>query len=306
MNTDKSETTEPPLQTKTWKGWIRLQSIVVKLIRNVSFPIRFLIFCDDFGVHDGPRRKEEIIVSLTSFPARMPKLHLCLKSLLLQKVRPDRIILWLAEDEMSLADVPAKVSDLTRYGLEIRFCDNLKPHNKYFNVMRQFPDATTITVDDDKYYSPELVGDLVAGHERRPEDVICTRAHRITVRDGAIQPYRKWEYETKKRQRASHDLMATGAGGVLYPAHCLPPETFDAGKIRRLCLKADDVWLKAMEILNGTKVFALRSTHTKYMTGIFGSGKQSLRKENVGMNMNDRYVSDVFGFYGITPAGLAD
>ena len=39
-----------------------------------------------------------LIISLTSFPARYDTLHLTLKSLMGQSVRPDRVILWLAEE----------------------------------------------------------------------------------------------------------------------------------------------------------------------------------------------------------------
>ena len=57
-------------------------------------------------------RSRELIVSLTSYPKRFSTLHLTLKSLLTQSVRPDRVILWLAEADKNA--VPPAVAALQR------------------------------------------------------------------------------------------------------------------------------------------------------------------------------------------------
>ena len=49
------------------------------------------------------RRGSKDIVSLTSYPKRFRYLHLTVKSLLLQTVKPDKIILYLGDDAR---DVP--------------------------------------------------------------------------------------------------------------------------------------------------------------------------------------------------------
>ena len=58
-----------------------------------------------FPQHAGaPRHRlpSELIVSLTSYPPRFKTLHLTIKSLLDQTVRPDRIILWIGRGAMDL------------------------------------------------------------------------------------------------------------------------------------------------------------------------------------------------------------
>ena len=40
------------------------------------------------------KRDEVVIVSLTSYPARISYVYLAIKSLMLQSYKPDRIILW--------------------------------------------------------------------------------------------------------------------------------------------------------------------------------------------------------------------
>jgi hypothetical protein len=51
---------------------------------------------------------EKAIASLTSFPARINHTYISIECLLRQSVNPDRIILWLAEDQFpnQLNDLP--------------------------------------------------------------------------------------------------------------------------------------------------------------------------------------------------------
>ena len=51
-----------------------------------------------------------LIVSLTSFPQRFSTLHLTIKTLLSQSMRPDEIILWIYEKDFS--DLPKSILDL--------------------------------------------------------------------------------------------------------------------------------------------------------------------------------------------------
>ena len=44
------------------------------------------------------KRDTRLIVSLTSFPARIKTVHQTINTLLRQTVKPDHIILWLSED----------------------------------------------------------------------------------------------------------------------------------------------------------------------------------------------------------------
>src|SRR5690625_976450 len=74
-----------------------------------------------------------VIVSLTSFPPRMSKLWIVLETLLRQTHKPDKILLWLASSQIpSLNFVDKKVLKLCKRGVEIRFCEDLKSHKKYF------------------------------------------------------------------------------------------------------------------------------------------------------------------------------
>ena len=62
------------------------------------------IFDRAYPVPGAPRQHNlprELIVSLTSYPRRYPTLDFTLRSLLDQVERPDRVILWLTDAEIS-------------------------------------------------------------------------------------------------------------------------------------------------------------------------------------------------------------
>ena len=71
------------------------------LIRSIMCLYAAVPVCGS-GVEE-PSRQQKIIVSLTSYPKRFRYLHLTVKSLLLQTVKPDKIILYLGDDAR---DVP--------------------------------------------------------------------------------------------------------------------------------------------------------------------------------------------------------
>jgi len=246
-------------------------------------------------------RKHHIVVSLTSFPPRFDTLHLAIKSILDQSMKPDLIFLCLAKDEAKdESELPASVLDLRKYGLQIFFADgNLKPHKKYFYAMKLYPNSLIITVDDDSMYDKNLVADLYASYTKHPTAISARRVHKIDRdKNGNVLPYNKWHYEYKKETPPSCDLLATGAGGILYPAGILPPEAFDTAKIKALCLNADDIWLKFMGLKNNTPVVWVKSRRAHPLT-IRKTQKNALHKTNYHEGQNDTYIKKMQNHYKI-------
>ena len=246
------------------------------------------------------KRDHHIVVSLTSFPARFGTLHFALKSILNQSMKPDVIFLCLTKDEVKdESELPLSVLELKKYGLKIYFADdNLKPHNKYLYAMKIYPDSSVITVDDDNIYDKTLVADLYHSYIKYPSAVSARRVHKIVKDDNNnMLPYNKWRYEYKKEKVPSHDLLATGVGGVLYPPGLLPPETFDAGKIRELCLNADDIWLKFVELKSNIPVVWVKGGRV-HPLNIKQAQKITLQKNNYHGNLNDNYITSLQNYYG--------
>lgn len=224
----------------------RLRYKLYKGIVNVLYPM--------FGTRDyGLDETSDVIVSLTSYPARISTVHLTVRTLLTQTRRPGAVILWLAEDQFpgGRESLPKKLRELEEHGLTIRFCENLYPHKKYYFAMKEHPDKTVITVDDDCLYAETLIEELEETSARYPGAVCCTWGHRLRPDERGEISCENWEPELSGTA-PSMLLAPTGVGGVLYPPHALADEVFDKEALRACALRGDDLWLKVMAVLKHT------------------------------------------------------
>ncbi len=248
------------------------------------------------GLYRGPARKPRIVVSLTSFASRLRQLHICVKSLLCQSVKPDAILLFLAEDE---SEVPESVLALRRYGLEI-VCgvNDLGPHKKYFYAMQRYPEDIIITVDDDAVYHRDTIRALMEAHRAYPDCVAANRVHRMVLgADGKPKPYSDWEHDCRKYDTPRADLMATGVGGILYPPGIMDLDCLlDEAAIGTLCPRADDLWLKCIEIRAGRKVVRSGLRDDVEMRLLETSNIAALWEENVEGQQNDACLLCIASF----------
>jgi len=247
---------------------------------------------------------EHIILSLTSHLPRFKTLPLCFSRLLNQTCIANRIILYLEQD-ISLSQIPEDVLELQNHGVEIRITSwNLKPHTKYYYAMQEYPDSIVITVDDDVLYEPILIETLLKTHHRYPNAVVAARVHRIRfLEDDSLAPYHTWKMEYTELHVPSLELFATGVGGVLYPPNCLHPDAFQRQNILDLCLYADDIWLKVMQLKMGIPVVyaAMDRVHPE----IIPECKESaLYRKNLREGRNDQYLNQIFSFYNAHPSQL--
>ncbi len=246
------------------------------------------------------KRRQELIVSLTSFPPRIPTLHRCIQSLLEQRTRPDRVILWLADEQFPNRekDLPQNLLALRERGLSISWCDDLKPHKKYYQTMQQAPEAIVVTVDDDVEYDSDLLSDLMAAHGKHPRAVVCQCAREMKfTEDGTPHPYSEWNVAApdKYRDKPEMLLLPIGVRGVLYPPHCLDARVFDQAKLKELALCADDLWLRIMGILHGTPVLLVAPRVS--LRYIPTTQETALWKSNLAENKNDEYLKNLLDEY---------
>lgn len=201
----------------------------------------------------------EIVVSLTTFPVRNKVACISIKSLLMQTMMPCKIIVWLAKNQYDI--IPEDFKELEYKGVTFRFVDDLKSHKKYYYSLKEYRNKLVVTVDDDLIYPENLIENLYKKHLEFPECVVCYRGRTVSFTDNRINPYSEWKINTKHGiKEPTYLVMPSTGGGVLYPHDCVSEELFNLDKIMELAPSADDLWVKWMHLLKGTKVIKCQCT----------------------------------------------
>ena len=195
-----------------------------------------------------------LIISLTTYPARIKFVHLAIKSLLKQTIKPNKIILWLAENEFPNKEqnLPKPLLLLSKKGLTISFYNkNIKSYKKLIPTLKKYPNKIIITIDDDIIYENDMVEKLYKSFLKHPKDI---HAHRIT----------KFIYNSTKfltivggreyYRNSSFLNKLTGVGGVLYPPYCFYKDILNEKLFMKLAPTNDDQWFWIQAILNNTRV----------------------------------------------------
>lgn len=245
-------------------------------------------------------REEVITLSLTSFPARINIVHLAVKSLLNQSIKADRIILWLADSQFKDRKLPKELTDLKEYGLKICFCEeDLIGHKKHYMAIRnQRKNELVVTYDDDIIYPKDSLERLINTHKKFPDCVICNRAQLIQIdqRGKVINPGRWKTISDVGVNSPTFKLLPSNGGGVLYPYGVLCKDSSEVEKIKKLCLRADDLWMMFMALQKGTKTVKTRKYHRTFSV-IGNSQELQLATGNVVNNEYLKFLDNMINAY---------
>ncbi|NQX01723.1 glycosyltransferase family 2 protein [bacterium] len=248
-------------------------------------------------------RLDDLVVSFTSIPSRLGITHLTVRSLLLQTRLPHKIVLWLHHDLKNR--IPVALASLQNSVFEIRFSDLTCSHRKLVCAWESFPDHCIVTCDDDCMYESRWLEKLHESHLAYPHDVIGGRCRRILYDDaGALRPYKSWSGERRAGFTAG-GLLAVGYAGILYPPRCLLADLTDRRLFLELAPRADDLWFKAMSLLNGV---AVRTSLHRAVEPIQinRSQKVALRRDNLREDGNYHQWLVISRHYHIAAVAGAD
>lgn len=238
-----------------------------------------------------------VTVSLTSCGGRLDMAAIAIESVGRGTCRPSRMVLWLDEQRA----LPAAIRRLERRGLQVRPCEDLGSHKKYFPYVDEdldaFPETPLVIMDDDSMLSRTWLKDLVELHQTRPRDVLCHRAWTVGVSNDRIDPYVDWKECVSTE--ASPRNFATGVGGVLYPPSLLCLVRDKGREFLSKAPKADDVWLHSIAVENHYKTRQVRAQALP-VRSIPGTEPSSLALHNVELGHNDRQIEACY-----TPAHIA-
>ena len=245
----------------------------------------------------------EVIVSLTSFGKRIYDVFLAIESIMQGTIKPNRIVLWLAEEEFGGKVLPRTLQLQQSRGLEVRFCEDLRSYKKLIPALKQYPEACIITIDDDLIYEFDIVERLVGAHWEHPNSVCACRVHRMTFdEEHVLKSYMDWEWEYSVDGREISYIFPTTGGGVLFPPHCFSEEVFNKEVFMDICPYADDVWFYAMALINNTHIVQVFTGKPEgYYLELPSSSIDALYFENTNSAncRNDVQIKAVFEKYNL-------
>ena len=199
-----------------------------------------------------PLQAPPVLVSLTSFPARLPYLHHTLYSILTQDYKDFHIALFLSSSEVRPDELPRILKIFARLGLlSIHFVEeNLRAYKKLFYALQAYPEHIIITIDDDQIYAPNTISLLLESYARFPRAI-----HTNWTYDAAflaeILDIDPAQYLPIIKENAPHLALASvGVSGVLYPPSPFTQEFFNTHAIVSLAPYSDDLWFFVMSVLN--------------------------------------------------------
>lgn len=240
-----------------------------------------------------------VVVSLTTYGQRVYEVHLVIESLGNQSVLARDIFLWLDEGEFSEENVPASIKNLQARGLTIGFCKNIRSFKKIIPTLNLGLDVPVVTVDDDYIYPSDLLERLIFTSKSHPDTVVASFVHKMKfLDDGRPAAYALWEHYCES-PNPDWDVFPVGAGGVLYPPSCFDHRVTQAKLFLEITPTADDVWLKYMCVLNGTRSMQVvgGSSLAKRFVELASSHENPLYSVNVKQGQNDRQISDMHDFF---------
>lgn len=208
---------------------------------------------ENWGLNDKEERNPKIIISLTSFPKRIKTVHLAINTLLRQTMKPDKIILWLSNEEFQNGenDLPNELIELKKLGLEIMWCNNLGSYKKLVPTLKMFPNDIIITADDDIYYDENLVSDLYASYLENKNCIIAKRVCKVSLKENILSAKK---LEEKENSKPDFKNLIMGGAGCLFPPNSLHKDVFDKEKILNLIPTHDDIYFWAMAVINNKKI----------------------------------------------------
>lgn len=236
---------------------------------------------------------DEVIISMTSYPKRFKFARKSIKSLLMQDLKPRRIIIFLFDDDYKERIFFKRYE---KYGVEVQsYPINLKSFLKIIPALTYYPNNIIVTADDDMYYRRTWLSELIRGSQTHPKSIVGHRGIKICLdSDGQVLPYSNWKLA--ESEFFGSNLVLTSVGGILYPSRIFSNNVLDMNLARELTPNNDDFWIYFIALTSDISQGAISSTNVEPYYW-FGSQKLALWKSNVLENRNDLQFANLLSHF---------
>lgn len=252
--------------------------------------------------------KIPIYISLTSIYQNQDILLDTLKSIINQTIKPDKIFLYLSEEEYIL-DSGFKNKNIPNNNLlnfisennviDLIWVKNTGSYRKLLPLLENKwnEDCIIITIDDDTIYDENLIKNLTEDYSKYK----CV----IGYRGFTLNYTNENDFDYNKRHSKLHNLslynFLTGKGGILYKPqffHKTKSLIFNDNIYMNTCNTHDDIWFYILRILNNINCYI---NNKKWMvkdnskTGLYlsynakNNGNTHAFKNTIKLLKNDNY-----------------
>lgn len=277
------------------------------IFRNAEFKqqrdkmTNLALHCDKKGVTTERMSQEEIVVSLTTYGARFYDVYLAIESIMQGSMKPNRIVLWVGEN-LKETKLPVVLANQVRRGLEIRYCRDLRSFTKLLYSLKEFPESTIVTIDDDVIYEFDFLENLINTHNLYP-NMICANMIKPITKEFCGQSLVYAQIPLADKYGMITDkYIIEGYAGVLYPPKSLHEEVFNEKKFMEISKYADDIWFSAMAILQHTQGIYAYPHLDFFDRHVSNDDVQSVGLKNINkgeLNLDDVQLNAVFNSYNI-------
>ena len=240
-------------------------------------------------------KNTEVVVSFTSFPARINNVWQVVECMLRQTLRPQKILLWLSKEQFpTIESIPETLRKRVNNIFEIHLVDgDIRSHKKYLYASRIYPRTPLLLIDDDIYYPTDFLEKMYSEY-RRSGCVICHYGFIISYENnGNIASYSSWKELYSYCD--SDDFFFGSGGGVLFRPECLYKDLTNIDLALSLTPLADDIWLNAMVRLAGLKTIKIKSGLLLPVDN--GGANVTLADHNLSQGGNDKQLQAINAYY---------
>lgn len=263
---------------------------LVRYVANKTLPKYLEKKCTPKGKID-----QGLLVSFTSFPARIYSAWQVVECMLRQTYQPAKIILWLSNEQFpDGSGIPTSLREREGDIFEIRIVEgDIRSHKKYYYVSKEYPDSLIFLIDDDIYYPTDMLERTMKAHKEHPEAIICNYGYHIRYKEsGELMPYNSWPEEYGFS--TSDDLFFGSGGGTLFKPSWLYKDLTNIELAMKLTPIADDIWLNAMASMAGLEIIMLPNG---LILPVFIEENVKLASINKSKNGNDEQLHIIMAYY---------
>lgn len=243
-----------------------------------------------------------IIVNITTYKKRDWCLYEMLTNLQKQTLKPNKIILWLSEEEYNKNDLPQTIQKCIDEHLlsDIMWVEKNTYCHKRYACFNKFNHCYNIMVDDDILYEKNFIENLYNESKKHQNCVTVYATRNIEYKKNNIC------VEGMISENPSHKNKLMG-GCCCFPPYILPKESLIKNiQLRdKYVKKCDESWIKAFLIKYDIKIYGLHTfwNEVKFTTigetqnvSLYNENKQCYKN---GMREKDRNFFNAIKIVGV-------